>query len=400
MSDKVLEELKSQTGEALNALRESKEKFGEKSNEFKAAIDKTDAAFKKYDDANAVLVKTIEEGKTRAEELKSRIDEFEIQLARGTSGNGKAAFKGSQEYKDMMSYVKGSAPLAELKALRVDSSSDGGYLVPNEMANEIIKEITEVSPIRQIARVRTIGKKTIEIPKRTSIPVALYEGEEEAAPVSQSAYGNETLTAHRLAVEIQYTRDLLMDSAFDLEAEISSDVAEAFAKAEGLNFVSGNGVKRPEGFLSNAALVAAAKDTAASGVISADDLLLLTGELKQGYNPFFGFSRQTLAYLRTLKGTTNDHYLWQMGLAPDAPATIAGDPYIVLQDMPAIAAGSLSVVYGDFRKGYQITDRTGLMVIRDEVTGARNALIKMNFMRWNHGQVVLSEAFKLLRTKP
>lgn len=398
MSDKILEELKTQTGEALQALRTAEQKFGNNSAEFKQVAEKTDMAFKKYDEQNAALVKSIEEAKTRNEDQTKRLNDMEVALARGTQGNGKAAFKNSEEFKQMMGYVKTGAPI-EIKTMRGDSSTDGGYLMPTEMANEIIKSITEISPVRQIARVRTIGKKTIEIPKRTSIPVAQYEGEEEAAPQSQAAYGNETLTAHRLAVEVVYTRDLLIDSAFNLDSEISGDVAEAFAKAEGAAFVSGNGVKKPEGFLANAELVAGAVDTLGSGVITADDLLLLTGQLKQGYQPYFGFNRLTLAKLRTLKGTTNDHYLWQMGLAPDAPATIGGDPYIVLQDMPDIATGALSVVYGDFRKGYQITDRTGLMVIRDEVTGARNALVKLNFMRWNHGQVVLSEAFKLLRVK-
>jgi hypothetical protein len=40
-----------------------------------------------------------------------------------------------------------------------------------------------------------------------------------------------------------------------------------------------------------------------------------------------------------------------------------------------------------------------MVIVRDEVTAARNAIIKLTFHRWNTGQVVLSEAFKLLQTK-
>ena len=93
----------------------------------------------------------------------------------------------------------------------------------------------------------------------------------------------------------------------------------------------------------------------------------LTGELKVGYNPLFGFNRQTLAFLRTLKGT-NGQYLWQASLGEGAPGTIAGLPYAVMQDMPSIATNALSVILGDFARGYQIIDRTGTAVIRDDYT--------------------------------
>jgi len=72
----------------------------------------------------------------------------------------------------------------------------------------------------------------------------------------------------------------------------------------------------------------------------------------------------------------------------------------VMNDMPDIAANSLSVALADFMRGYTIIDRTGLLVIRDELTRKKNNIIEMTFHRYNHGQVVLPEAFKLLKTKP
>jgi HK97 family phage major capsid protein len=70
-----------------------------------------------------------------------------------------------------------------------------------------------------------------------------------------------------------------------------------------------------------------------------------------------------------------------------------------MQDMPSVAANSLSLVYADFMRGYTIIDRTGLQVIRDDVTRKKNNIIELTFHRYNHGQVVLPEAFKLLKTK-
>jgi HK97 family phage major capsid protein len=36
--------------------------------------------------------------------------------------------------------------------------------------------------------------------------------------------------------------------------------------------------------------------------------------------------------------------------------------------MPDVAAGSLSIAFGDFKRGYLIVDRAGVRVIRDPFT--------------------------------
>ena len=36
-----------------------------------------------------------------------------------------------------------------------------------------------------------------------------------------------------------------------------------------------------------------------------------------------------------------------------------------ITDMPDVAAGSLSIAFGDFKRGYLIVDRVGIRVLRD-----------------------------------
>lgn len=387
---------------AVKALRETVEKYGADSAQFKQMVDATSQALEKQEKASQEFTAKLAEEQKNALELKERIDTLEIELSRKSSNGGKG-YKDSEEYKSLQLYAqKGIEALSmEQKAtLRTDIATQGGYLTMPEMDNMIIKKITEMSPVRSVARVRTVGSKTLSIPTRTSIPVATYEGEAAAGGDSISNYGQETLTAYRLTVTVPYTYDQLIDSEFDLESEIMNDVAEAFAFTEGGKFVNGSGAKQPEGFLANATVAADARLTANTGTIVGDDLLLLSGDLKVGYNPMYAFNRQTLAFLRTLKGSTNDHYLWQVGLGPQQPNTIAGAPYVIMQDMPSIATNALSVVYADFARGYTIIDRTGLQVIRDDLTQKRKNIIELTFHRYNHGQVVLPEAFKALKIKP
>lgn len=388
--------------EAVVALRSTVEKHGNDSAEAKEMAQKVEKTLEAQEEKSAKIITDMKAAEKKQLDLEERVKDFEVEVARlSSTGDHKDNWKESAEYKALNLFAKkGELALSadELKTMRMDSDTAGGYLTNTEMDTQIIKTITEISPVRQVSRVKSISKKTLEIPKRTSIPVATYEGEAASGNDDQSAYGNEQLTAYRQTVTVPFTMDLLGDSNFDLESEINADVAEAFAFGEGNKFVLGTGAKQPEGFLVNAGVVADARITAGSGTIAGDDLLLLTGDLKVGYNPLYGFNRQTLAFLRTLKGS-DGHYLWQAGLAPGVPNTIGGEPYKVMQDMPSIAVGALSVIYGDFMRGYCITDRTGMVVIRDELTRKKFAIVELTFHRWNTGQVVLPEAFKALKIK-
>ena len=386
---------------AVKALRDTVEKFGSDSAQFKQMADDTAKAIEVQEKASQVFTQKLADEQKSNLELKERIDGLELELSRkGTPGQN---YKDKPEYKAMQLYVQKGIDALDIEqknTLRTDIATQGGYLTMPELDNLIIKKITEMSPVRSVARVRTVSSKTLSIPTRTTIPVATYEGEAAAGGESNSTYGQETLTAYRLTVTVPYTYDQLIDSQFDIESEIMNDVAEAFAFTEGNKFVLGSGAKQPEGFLSNADVVAGFRLSSTSGVITGDDVLLLSGDLKVGYNPMYAMNRQTLAFLRTLKGSTNDHYLWQVGLGPTQPNTLAGAPYMIMQDMPSIAANSLSLMYADFARGYTIIDRTGLQVIRDDLTRKKNNIIELTFHRYNHGQVVLPEAFKVLKTKP
>lgn len=395
---------------AVQALRETVEKHGHDSAEYKAMAAKTEKTLAEQEAKNQELVAKQAEADKKALELEDQVKGLEKGLI-DAMRNGvvsKGDYKQTDEYKALNLFVaKGFDALSmeEKSLLRTDNDTAGGYLTSNEMDAAIIRKITETSPVRSVARVRTIGKKTLEMPKRTGILTGTYEGETSPASDSTSAYGLETITANALTVNVPVTLDMILSPDFDIESEVAQDVAESFAQAEGRNFVLGDGVNKPEGFLANAAIVAGAVETDGSfgtdglSTIKGDDLIKLTGELKVGYNPIFGFARQTLAYLRTLKGG-DGQYLWQAGLAGEAPNTIAGEAYAVMQDMPQRdAAGNLAIIYGDFARGYTIIDRTGLSVVRDDVTRKKERIIELCFTKYNSGKVILPEAFKALKIK-
>lgn len=387
--------------EAVNELRADVDKKGTVDPE---KLEKINVTLDAQEKENQKLVAEIKSAEAREKELKERMDVLEAEIARESKENPRD-YKQSDTYKSLHILVtKGLNASefgdAEFKAtLRTDVDTQGGYLVHPEIDTMILKKVTEISALRQVSKVRTIGSKSLILPKRTGLLTATFEGETKAASESTSTYGSETITAHRQTVVVPITHDQLQDSSFNMEAEIFGDASESFAQNEGNLFINGNGIKQPEGILVNSDLLANAyTSVTTSGVITADDMILLTGQLKTGYNPVYTFNRLLLASLRTQK-STDGVFLWQPGMNGPVANTINGFPYALSQDMPNVAANSYSVAFGDFQRGYVIVDRTGVSIIRDDLTAADQAIVKFTIHRWLTGQVVQEEAIKLMKTK-
>lgn len=138
----------------------------------------------------------------------------------------------------------------EFKALNIGTNTEGGYLAPIAMIREIIKGVTEMSPVRSVARVRTISTKSIDLPIRRGQFAAQWVGELGTSSESTGLeYGIETITAHQIVAMIDLTNEMYEDSVFDMVGEINSESTEQFALAEGAAFVNGDGIKKPMGIM-------------------------------------------------------------------------------------------------------------------------------------------------------
>jgi HK97 family phage major capsid protein len=350
------------------------------------------------EEKNQAKLRELSQKAAKAEELEEKMNSLEADLKRGLGGEEKAAK--TQELKGFEVLLKkglvNTRGSEEFKYLRSDNNEDGGYLAPYEYMNEIIKKITEISPVRQVSRVISTSSKEIRIPKRTGLVSGGWVGEGQTSTQSNSTYGDEVLKAEKMMVFTDITLELLRDSAFDMRREITADVAEDFAKLEGAAFVNGNAVSKPEGLLTNAD-VGFVVSGAASGLI-ADALYEIQGEIPTGYNLTWMFNRKTLhKHIRTLKDGSGQ-YLFQANLgAKDMPNTVAGLPYVLANDMPDVAANTFPIIVGDYRKAYYIVDNQNIEFLEDPYTQATSGKRRFIVFKRTGGQVVLAEALKKLK---
>lgn len=291
---------------------------------------------------------------------------------------------------------------AEAKALNVGTDTAGGYLAPIEYVREIIKGVTEISPMRSLCSVRQTASKAIQIPKRTGQFSATWVSEVGTKTETTGlAYGLEEFTAHEIYALIDISNQMLEDSAFDMESEIRMEAEEQFAVAEGAAFVSGTGVGKPEGILQNADVgntVSGTAATIADATGQANGLITLKHAIKSAYarNATWIMNRTTIGSVRKLKDADNN-YIWMPGIALGRPNTIDGDPYVEMPDMPSEGAGTYPIAYGDFRRAYLVVDRIAMEMLRDPYTQATAGNLRFIVRRRIGGKVRLAEAIRKLK---
>lgn len=408
--------------EANDTVQAEIKKLGEADVILREKVDRINAGLDKFEDMNQKLTLAQQQAKGAADkvdEIKEQADRIETAIKR--SGAGGSADK-KVELKTLVNLwargvvlaeTRGVANLpaeyrkafddiaAEHKALTVGTDTTAGYLAPTEYVRDIIKGVTEMSPIRSVVRVRQTANKAIQIPKRTGQFAAQWVAETGTKTETNGlTYGLEELPAHELYALIDISNQMLEDSAFDMEAEIRLEASEQFAVAEGVAVVSGNGVGKPEGFMTNTSVGTANSGSAATVADAngqADGMITLFHAIKTAYSrdATWALNRTTLGSVRKLKDADRQ-YIWMPGLANGIPNSILGAPYVEMPDMPNEGAGLKPVAFGDFRRAYTLVDRIVMEMLRDPYTQATAGNVRYIFRRRLGGQVVLAEAIRTL----
>jgi len=378
--------------EALNAIRDETKKLSpEQESKINYLLDVQEAK-------NQAKFKEIQEKANKTEQLENRLNSIEADLKRGLSGEEKQAK--TQELKSFEQLLlKGNLAIIgteERKYLQERNNEQGGYLAPAEYANEIIKKITEISPVRSVARIIPTNAKEIKFAKRSGLVSGGWVGEAQTSNQSNSTYGEETIKAEKMMVYTDISFELFRDSAYDMKTQIISDISEDFSRLEGQAFISGNGVNKPEGLLTNSSVGETV--TGSASALTGDSLYTIQGLIPTGYNLAWMFNRKTLhGNIRTLKDTYGQ-YLFVPSLgSSDMPNTVAGLPYYLANDMPDVGAGTYPIIVGDYRKCYYIVDNQSVEFLEDPYTQATNGKRRFIVYKRTGGQVVLPEGLRKLK---
>lgn len=395
---------------------ERKSLDGDNGNDPAEILEKLDELSEK----NTKLIGGVSDGlkaleKKLAAEKKERED-LELRMSRPGGGNasGRSEIKLIEERKAISHFMR-TGDDAEMKALTVGNDPAAGYLVMPEVSTTLQTKIHDLSPIRQIARVETIGMGAGDAYEEVydmSDTGATWAGETQ----SRTETTNPSLKRLRVPLReiychISVSQRLLDDSQFDVGGWLENRIADKFARAEGTGFVAGTNVLDPEGFTTGATPVTTADSSRAFGVLqytasgaaSSFPTTAPADVLKNLYFSLRAPFRQSAVWVMN-SATANTvsqfkdgmgQYLWQSGLQSGQPMTLMGRPVVFAEDMPSIGAGNYPIAFGDFRQGYVVIDRPGLKMLRDPYS-SKPYVIFYAYKRVG-GAIANSEAIKLLK---
>lgn len=275
--------------------------------------------------------------------------------------------------------------------------ADGGYLVPEEFERQIVTGLDEANVVRSLAKVITTSAER-KIPVAAAHSAAQWTAENAAYTESNPTFDQKTIDAFKLTDLVKVSIELLQDSAFDLESYIAGEFARAFGIAEEQAFCVGTGTNQPTGiFTANGGTVGVTAGAAAA--ITADELISLVYALKSPYrrNAKFLMNDATISAIRKLKDN-NGAYLWQPSLQAGQPDRLLGYELHTSPYVPTMAAGALTVAFGDF-KNYWIADRAGRTVQRLNELYSTNGQVGFVATERVDGKVILPEGIQLLKMK-
>jgi HK97 family phage major capsid protein len=121
------------------------------------------------------------------------------------------------------------------------TDADGGFLVPQILAREVIFLRDKYGVMRQNARVMGMSSDNLNVPKNSASTTAYWPAENTNITPSQITFSNVQVLAKKLAILTQVSSELQEDSIVDVGAALAEDMAYVMAYNEDLATFLGDG---------------------------------------------------------------------------------------------------------------------------------------------------------------
>lgn len=407
MSDEQ-KEVNEKMTEALTALKSSQDKLTQDVNKKFEDLDGLDKeAITKASKASGEAFEMVQDMKRKTEAQQKEIEAFKAEMYR-MPGGAQVDEKSGPEYRDaFLEYaMKGTMIKPELveesaavfvekiypdfpsrkkeilkKELVAGINPQGGYWIRPERSQEMVRRIFETSPIRSVASVGSTVSDVVEmvIDDNEAASGGFVAELDDRPETGTPDIGLLSIPVHEQFAQPVSTQKMIDDAGFDIERWLQVKIADRLSRDENTAFVTGSGSKSPKGFLTFPAWAQADTyernaieqiNSQSATTFTYNGLIDLWTSLKEFYqaNAVFLTKRRSFADLAKLVDGENRPLLNFNLLKDGTDLTMLGRRIIFADDMPSVTGGALALAYGDFGTGYQIIDRIGFRVIRDEIT--------------------------------
>lgn len=249
----------------------------------------------------------------------------------------------------------------EGRAQTVGTNSAGGFTVPEEMQNMLIRSMLAWGPMYSedvATTITTSGGNPLPMPTVNDTAVTAGASTEGATLTDDGGkdvtFGQKQLDAYSFDTEwVRCSLELAQDSIFAMESLLADLLGERLGRIANLQLTTGSGSGAPNGIVTASTL---GKTAAGAAAVTLDEVLDLEHSVDPAYRvgPKVGymFNDSTLLALRKLKDG-DGNYLWQQGnVQAGVPSRFNGRTYRINQAMASLGTGNKTILFGDFGKYY------------------------------------------------
>lgn len=263
------------------------------------------------------------------------------------------------EEKAFADYVMGRA--AELRADgQTVNMTDNGAIIPTSIANKIIVAVKDRCPILKGATIYNV-RGTLKVPAwgptADGHDIAVgYHTEFNELTADAGKFTSVELSGYLAGALTLIGRSVQNNGTFDVVSFIVNQMADSIAAFLEKELLIGT-----EGKATGALSTTNTLEVAAAAITS-DDLIALQAQVKQVFqaNACWTMHPDTFLAVKKLKDGNNRHLL-QDDLTGEFPYRLLGKPVHLSDNMPRIASGARSILYGDY-KGLSVNMRENISI--------------------------------------
>jgi HK97 family phage major capsid protein len=374
---------------------EQMEKFTKDFEEYGARAKRAEDLYKKEQEIVGDLTQPIEHRIGIDDNVPETFKEYREQRS-GTPVSDQAEFRNA-----FWRYISVNSisdlDVEEHRALSKGTTTAGGFLVPTNFYNQIVRSLRFMGAMANLAtEITTDSGETIQIPANTAHGTAAWLAEAGTYTPSDETFAQINLNAFKASTKVIVSEELLEDSAFNLDGFLAQEIGERIGVLENTAYVQGDGSGKPQGILASATASNITTITAATGNATAftyDALVTAKFSLPYQYrrNATWIVNDSSVRNLYLMKDS-QQRPLWHVNIQADGPDTFLGDPIYTDPDMPTPAANNISMAYGDWKRAYYIRRVTGFGLQRQNELHSDTGQVGFRAYERVDGRVVLAAA--------
>lgn len=266
------------------------------------------------------------------------------------------------EERAFASYIRG---VVEERADVNLTVSDNGAVIPTSIANKIIKQVIDISPIFRMATRYNVGG-TLQIPsydESTQAITMAYATEFTDLESKSGKFTNIELKGFLAGALTKISKSLVNNSQFNIVPFIINAMAETISIWIEKELLKGTDNK-VLGLRGVTQLITSAATTA----ITADEVIKLKDKVKDVFqnSAIFIMSSATRTALRLLKDSTGK-YLLNDDVTSPFGTVLLGKPVYVSDNMDEMTAGKTAIYYGDLSGlAVKVSEDVNIEVLREK----------------------------------